>query len=146
MKAHRYMWKLHKIHKKIVWMNILDRMQIIMMWVILTWSLNATLAKYPALRGMRIIITARPAKQEGPMVSHRKYIVRPRSIGTDQSKVEYKYISWTFCASTDIRFTTCPVVVCFLAVLESFNAWNNYKNPKANPNCKIRYNLCPNRQ
>ena len=52
--------------------------------------------------------------------------------GADQISCMFAHMSWTFWASTDIRFTICPTVEPVLAEFDNLRAWNEYYDFKWN--------------
>ncbi|KAH1009375.1 hypothetical protein HUJ04_001736 [Dendroctonus ponderosae] len=55
-----------------------------------------------------MIITAKPAKTDGPSSCHKKYMDKQICNGADQIIFKYVVRSMNFCASTDMRFTISP--------------------------------------
>ena len=76
-----------------------------------------------ALTGMRMTMTATPARMEGPRVCQRKYIQTHIWNGPDHNMFRYVVNSMNRCASTDIRFTISPTVDVRRAAFVSFKAW-----------------------
>ena len=68
-----------------------------------------------------MIMKATPAKMDGPKVTQSKYILRDICKGPDHIMLMYVIMSFSLCASTDIKLTISPTVEFFLAAFDSLN-------------------------
>lgn len=69
------------------------------------------------LSGISKIMTATPARADGPRICQRKYIARMTCKGTDHSRLMKGDTSMKRWASTDMRLTISPTVDLRLAEL-----------------------------
>ena len=77
------------------------------------------------LSGIMSSNTATPASTDTPMTSYKKYVAMVICKGADHIRFRLVISSISRCASTDIRLTISPAVVCLRAQLFSLIAWGD---------------------
>ena len=96
----------------------------------ITWSLRIWLAIQTPLRGRSTHKTAMLASEAGPTICQMRMTLMTMKMGTMMKTLVIWGKSCKRCASTDIRLTTSPTVVCLRAALDRRRLCKNQKMVK----------------